>query len=183
MRFAKVLLVGSVVVALAGCDGHSATPASSSPSPNAAQTEPEAAPPSPTSPKMQASARTAAEQFYGFYLSGEFASSWELLAPAAKRQIPRNTWVKIHSGCSPDNAGTSGTIKSVTVFGNAAIVSEVITGATSTPHTVEAVFNYANGRWGYSPSDMSVYQHGSVSADVAAARAAGYCAGRNGSML
>ena len=183
MRFAKVLLAGSVVVALAGCDGQASTPPSSSLSPSAATTGPEAPPPSPASPKMQATARTAAEQFYGLYLSSQFAASWDLLAPAAKRQISRNTWVKVHNGCSSANAGTSGVIKSVTVFGNAAIVTEAITGATSTRRTVEAVFNYAHGRWGYSPGDMSIYKHGSVSADIAAAGAAGYCAGRNGSTL
>ena len=87
------------------------------------------------------------------------------------------------SGCLSDNAETSGAIKSVTVFGNAAIVTEAITGATSTHHTVESVFNYAHGRWGYSPGDISIYHHGSVAADIAAAKAAGFCAGRNGSML
>ena len=183
MRLVKVLLAGSVVVALAGCDGPASTLPSSSLPPSATTTGPEAPPPSPASPKMQASARTAAERFYGLYLSSQFSASWDLLAPSAKRQISRNTWVKVHSGCLSDNAGTSGAIKSVTVFGNAAIVTEAITGATSTHHMVESVFNYAHGRWAYSPGDMSIYKHGSVSADIAAARAAGYCADRNGSML
>lgn len=32
------------------------------------------------------------------------------------------------------------------------------------------------GRWGFVPSDLSSYGHGSVKADIAAAKAAGYCA-------
>jgi glutamyl-tRNA reductase len=32
------------------------------------------------------------------------------------------------------------------------------------------------GRWGFIPNDLSYYQHGSVKADIAAAKAAGYCA-------
>lgn len=183
MGFARVLLAGLLVVALAGCVSHAATPSSGSLSPSAAKTEPDAVPPSPVSPKMQASARTAAAQFYSFYLSGQFAASWDLLASTARRQITRDIWVKVHSGCLQDTAGKSGVTKSVTVFGNAAIVTEAINGATSTQRTIEAVFNYAHGRWGYSPSDPGIYKHGSVSADIAAARAAGYCAGGKNSML
>ena len=104
MRFAKVLLVGLVAVALVGCDNsHVATSPSSSGPPQAAKTEPMAAPPSPASRKMQSSARTAAEQFYGLYLSRQFAASWDLLAPTAKRQITRSTWIRVHNGCLSGN--------------------------------------------------------------------------------
>jgi hypothetical protein len=37
------------------------------------------------------------------------------------------------------------------------------------------VFNYSHDHWGYSPSNLGIYQHRSVAADVAAARAAGLC--------
>ena len=85
MRFANVLLVGLVAAALVGCNNsHVATSSSSSGPPQAAKTEPMAAPPSPPGRKMQASARTAAAQFYSLYLSGQFAASWDLLAPTAK---------------------------------------------------------------------------------------------------
>jgi hypothetical protein len=35
---------------------------------------------------------------------------------------------------------------------------------------------YAGGHWGFSPRDLGLYRHGSVSADVAAAKAVGGCA-------
>ena len=74
-------------------------------------------------------------------------------------------------------AGKSRIIKAVTVFGSAAIVTEAIAGAASKLGTAEDVFNYANGHWSYSPGDLSIYHHGSVAADVAAAKAAGFCTG------
>ena len=40
---------------------------------------------------------------------------------------------------------------------------------------VEDVFNYTGGRWRYSPQAPGIYRHGSVTADIAAAKAAGLC--------
>jgi hypothetical protein len=171
---------GSSVTASAGRS--SATPAGR-PSSGAARTGAMAPPPSPASPEKRAGARTAADRFYGVYLAGQFAASWDLLAPAAKRQIPRSTWVGVHEGCLSARGTRAGVIKSVTVFGNAAIVTAAITGASANEGTVRAVFNYAGGRWGFSPGNLSIYHHGSVSADIEAARAAGFCSGRNHSVL
>jgi hypothetical protein len=33
----------------------------------------------------------------------------------------------------------------------------------------------AAGHWGFVPDDATLYQHGSVKADIAAAKAEGYC--------
>jgi hypothetical protein len=179
MRFGKVFLAGALVVVAAGCSGHQAGDLS----PGATQSRPYAPPPSSASPQMAASARKAANQFSSVYLSRRFAASWDLLDPAAKKLISRDTWIRVHDGCRGETAGSTGVIKSVTVFGNAAIVTEAITKATLQSRTIEAVFNYLHGRWGYSPSDLSIYQHGSISADIAAARTAGYCTGQNKPLL
>jgi hypothetical protein len=132
---------------------------------------------------MRTSAREAATRFYGLYFAGQFANSWDLLAPAAKRQIPRSVWVGVHEGCLSAGAGNSAVVKSVTVFGKAAIVTEAIADGSPGSGTVAAVFNYSNGQWGYSPGDPSVYHHGSVAADIAAAKAAGLCASRKSPLL
>ena len=63
----------------------------------------------------------------------------------------------------------------MTVFGDAAIVTEAVAGTALKPGTAEDVFNYADGHWRYSPADLSIYRHGSVTADIAAAKAAGFC--------
>ena len=85
-------------------------------------------------------------------------------------------WVSVHEACPSADAGKPRTIKAVTVFGNAAIITEVITGSPVQPGTAEDVFNFVNGHWSYSPQNLSIYDHGSVTADVAAAKAAGLCA-------
>ncbi len=186
MRSPKWLMVGLIAAALTSCDGHSSAPPAGTitgaPSPLATKVKPLAAPPSPASRKMKTNARETAERFYGLYLDRQFASSWELLAPAARRQIPKSTWVAVHEGCL-SAVRESGTIKSVTVFGNAAIVTEEITRTSSESGMVQAVFNYAEGRWGYSPGDLGIYHHGSVAGDITAAQAAGFCGGQNKSIL
>lgn len=186
MRLPKWFMVGLIAAALTGCEGHSSAAPSGAPvgapSPIVTKTKPLAVPPSPAGRNMKAGAREAAERFYGLYLGRQFASSWELLAPAARRQIPKSIWVSVHEGCL-SAATESGTIKSVTVFGNAAIVTEEITRTSSKSGTVEAVFNYANGRWGYSPGDLGIYHHGSVAADITAAKAVGFCSGQDKSIL
>lgn len=179
MRSVKGLAVGLVTVGLVGCGGSGA----STPSAAARSGRPAAAPgivastvpaPTPVSPRVRAGARAAAAQFYGLYSARQFATSWDLLSPVTKRQVSKRLWVSVHDACQSRRTGKSRTIRAVTVFGSAAIVTEAITGAS--PGTTEDVFNYSNGRWSYSPADLSIYHHGSVAADVAAARAAGFCA-------
>jgi hypothetical protein len=108
------------------------------------------------------------------YTADQFAAFYNLLSPVTKLQISRHVWVSVHEACLSGGAGKARIIKAVTVFGNAAIVTEAIAGAS--PGTAEDVFNYVDGQWSYSPADLSVYQHGSVAADVSAAKAAGFCA-------
>ena len=132
---------------------------------------------------MRSSARAAATHFYNVFSAGRFADSWALLTPTAKRQIPKTLWVRVHDGCPSAGTGTSRVIKAVTVFGNAAIITEAISGPLSSLGTAGDVFNYVDGRWGYLPQDVSIYHHGSVAADIAAARTAGYCSGKKVSPL
>jgi hypothetical protein len=172
MRFPKSILVGLVAAGLVGCSGTASGPPSSDATPTARTT---ASSVPPASPQMKAGARATAAQFYGLYAASRFAASWNLLAPATKRQVPKRVWVSVHEACPSAGAGKPRTIKAVTVFGNAAIVTEAISGAPVTPGTAEDVFNYANDHWSYSPEDLNIYHHGSVNADIAAAKAAGYC--------
>lgn len=192
MRLSKGLLAGLVVVGVAGCSGPALSP-SASPS-SAGQTSTgqastgqattgQATTGAPVSgasrePETSAGARAAAAHFYHLYLASEFAASWDLLAPAVKRQVPRTVWIRVHDGCPSASSGTAPIVKSVTIFGNAAIVSESL--AVASGRTAEDVFTYANDAWGYSPQVQSIYHRGSVAADIAAAKAAGFCAGWKG---
>jgi hypothetical protein len=122
-------------------------------------------------------AETAATQFYSLYTANNATAAWGMLIASAKRQVSEQVWTKVHQGCSITGAGTARSIKSVVVFGSAAIVTEEFAGSLSSLGEASDVFSYANGRWTYSPQDMSIYLHGSVSADIVAAKSAGYCGG------
>jgi hypothetical protein len=192
MRFSKGLSVGVAglaVAALVGCSGSSSAPApypgSTSAGPSSAapaMTEPITAQTGPAEPETRAGVRAAAAHFYRLYSTSQFAASWDLLAPTAQRAIPEAVWVSVHDGCLPASASEPRVIKSVIVFGSAAIVTETIAGA-SKRGKAEDVFNYFDGHWGYSPNDLSIYGHGSVAADVAAAKSAGFCTSRKASPL
>jgi hypothetical protein len=170
MRLLKGLLAGLVAAGLAGCSGGGASGPAAAPTPTITAT---ASSVPPASPHMKASARAAAEQFYRLYAASQYAALWHLLAPTTKHQVSRKAWIGVHEACSTAEAGKSRVIKTVTVFGNAAIVAETVAGAL--PGTTEDVFNYTDGRWRYSPQDPSIYRHRSVTADIAAAKAAGLC--------
>lgn len=191
MRFLKGSVIGAAalgLIGLVGCDASAGPhPGGTSPTAGSRIVTPGAmsgtAPPlKPVPSRMRARAHEVATQFYGLYSASQFAASWKLLSPFAKRQVPENVWVGVHRACPAVGAGRSRVIKTVTVFGDAAIITETLDrpgtrGAGAKPVTAEDVFEYANGRWSYSPTDLGVYDHGSVAADVIAARAAGFCAG------
>ena len=174
MRNVKGLLAGVALAGLVGCSGGASGSPSVSPVP-AVRTTASSVP--SASPQVKAGARAAAAQFYALYSASRFAAFWNLLSPATKRLVPQRVWVSVHDACPDAGAGKSRIIESVTVFGNAAIVTEVVTGAMPEPGTTEDVFNYANGHWSYSPGDLSIYDHGPVAADISAAKAAGFCFG------
>lgn len=175
MRFLKGLALGLVAASLAGCSVSGAPqPSTAGGTSGPAVITTTAPPAAPASPEMRAGARAAAAQFYGLYSASQFAAFWNLLSSTTKDQISKGVWVSVHDACPSAADGKSRIIKAVTVFGSAAIVTEAIAGAS--PQTAEDVFNYVNGHWSYSPEDPSIYHQGSVTADIAAAKAAGFCA-------
>jgi len=122
VRFSKGLLLaglGLVATGVVGCTSSSGSglpPSVSSPSSAPAETRPVPAQPRPAEPETKAGAWAAAEYYYRLYLASQFAASWDLLAPAARQQIPQRIWVGVHNGCLSASAGTARVIKSVTVF-------------------------------------------------------------------
>jgi hypothetical protein len=183
MRLMRCLSIGLAaaglagLAGLAGCTGVASQPSAASTAAPAAPVTSTAAAAAPVSHAMQAGARAAAAQFYGLYSASRFASAWNLLSPDAKSRVSKGVWTSVHEACPGAATGKSRVIKAVTAFGTAAIVTEAVTGAAGDPGTAEDVFNYANGRWSYSPGEVGIYAHGSAAADVAAAKAAGFCTG------
>lgn len=60
--------------------------------------------------------------------------------------------------------------------GDTAVVAVSLSGAAAAIGSVSESLTYTAGRWGFVRSDLSSYGHGSIKADIAAAKAAGYCA-------
>lgn len=179
----KALLLGVAAVGLVGCTNSVSTSSLPSQSPSTVKfTGPPAAKATPIPKATTSGARVAAVQFDNIFFASKFAASWDLLSADVKRAIPEQVWVRVHDGCQSAQTNVTRVIKSVTVFGDAAIVTETVT-AQSKRSTGEDVFNYADGRWGYSPENLSIYHRGSVSADIAAARAAGFCSGQQPFLL
>lgn len=136
------------------------------------------APRPPAEPETKAGVRASATAFYDLYAASQWAQAWAYLAPATQRAVSAKTWTEVHEQCTDHTAGLARTIKSVTLAGGTAVVDETVAGALGKLGTVSDAWGYSAGRWGLGlpASSMAVYSHGSVKADVTAAKAAGECA-------
>ncbi len=168
--FALGAAVLAAAAALAGCSS-GGTPQT------AASAAPAAASQSPGQPETAAGARATAQQYFDLYSAGEYVAAWALLSPAAQKAIPQSVWVAVHEGCPSASAGLAYDVTHITMAGNTAVATVTLAGALSKLATGSEAFAYSGGRWGFSPSDMSMYGHGSVAKDIAAAKAKGLCSG------
>jgi hypothetical protein len=128
-------------------------------------------------PDTAAAAQSAAQQFFTFYSASQWNDAWQYLTAADKHAAPEAVYAAVHRGCPSAAAGIAYSIKSVTLAGHTAVITYTISGATGTllgNATMPATWTRSG--WGVEPSGMSIYSHGSVSADIAAAKAAGDCA-------
>jgi hypothetical protein len=128
-------------------------------------------------PETAAAAAAAAKQYLGLYSAGQFAVAYGLLTPSAQQAVSEATWVAVHQGCPSQAAGLSYEIKDTTLTGNTAVVTVTLAGAASSLASESEALTYGGGRWGFVPNDLSIYEHGSVKGDLAAAKEAGYCGG------
>jgi hypothetical protein len=166
-------LIAAAVLAAAGCSsGSQSTPASAITTTSPASP---AAAANPAQPETAAAAKTAAARFFGLYTAGQYAAAWTLLPPSTRRAIPQATWVAVHKACPSAAAGLAFQIKNVTVTGGTAIVTYSLSGAGAALGSATQALTYSWGQWWLPLSDPSVYQHGSVKSDIAAAKAQGSC--------
>jgi hypothetical protein len=129
-------------------------------------------------PETEAAVRSDATAFYALYAASQWAQAWAMLAPSAQQAVSESTYVAVHQGCPIASAGMARVIKSITVAGSTAVVTETVAGALSSLGSVTDAWAYSGGRWGITldPSGLKDYSHGSAAADVAAMKAAGDCA-------
>ena len=129
-------------------------------------------------PDTTAAAQTAAQQFFTFYSAGQWDDAWQYLTAAEKREVPESAYAAVHQRCPSAAAGMAYAIKGVTLAGQTAVITYTVSGATGAIlGNATMPVTWAPSGWGVEPSGMSVYTHGSVSADLAAAKAAGDCSG------
>jgi hypothetical protein len=168
----SVIALAAVALAVTAC----ASGSSSSGSPSGAAAAPSSA---SGQPETEAGVRAAATQFYALYAAGQWDSAWASLAPSVQAQVPEATFTAVHEGCPSPTEGMARVIKSVTMAGTTAVVTETVAGAAGALGSVTDAWQYAGGRWGISlsASALTVYTHGSVAADIAAAKAAESCTG------
>jgi hypothetical protein len=129
----------------------------------------------PSEPKTAAAVWADADGYLTLYSAGQFAVTYQMLSATAQRAISEPTWIAVHKSCPGMTAGMAYQIKHVALAGTTAAVTVALSGAVSELGTNTETLVYADGHWGISPADLSLYQHGSVAADVAAAKASGRC--------
>jgi len=169
MRYRAMAMTAAAVTAgltVAACSAASPGPAKakSSPQPRPVHTAPL------KEPTSAAAVRADAADYLSLASAGQFAITYQMLSASARQTITQRAWVAVHQACT----GTGYQIKHLAVAGKTATVTVGLTGGHH--GTLTETFVYAAGSWGVSPGDLSLYQHGSVSADAAAARAQGSCA-------
>jgi hypothetical protein len=142
-------------------------PASAAPAASAAA-GPAAAPITP------AAAHSAATAFFSLYAAGQYAATYPLLAPLARRRIPETTWVIVHQRCRGSVAGLSYKVGKATLAGRSAVMSVSLAGAAATLGSEEVSFVYRDGKWPYAPSDLASYQ-GTAAHIITRLKAAGTC--------
>jgi hypothetical protein len=167
MRYRAMAMTAAAVTAgltVAACSAASPGPAKSSPQPRPVHTAPL------NEPTTVAAVRADAADYLSLATAGQYAITYQMLSASARQAITQQAWVAVHQAC----AGTSYKLRHLTVAGKTATVTVGLAGGHH--GTLTETFVYAAGSWGVSPGDLSLYQHGSVSADAAAAKAQGSCA-------
>jgi len=177
MRFqamAKVPAAMAAGLTVAACSAASSG-SSAGPSPAARSESPGAHASTPVEPQTAAAVRADADDYLTLYTAGQFGIIYQMLSVPARQAISQQAWVAVHRGCPGATGGLSYKIRHIAVTGRTAVVTVALTGGAKPVSATETLV-YANGHWGFSPRDLGLYQHATVAADVAAAKAAGGCA-------
>ena len=172
---ARVPAAVAAGLALAACSGGTSG-SSAGPAAPASGASPGAHAATPVEPETAAAVRSDADDYLTLYTAGQFAIIYQMLSAPARQAIKEQAWVAVHRGCPRAAGGMSYKIRHIGVTGRTAVVTVALTGGAAKPESATETLVYADGHWGFSPRDLGLYRHASVSADVAAAKAAGGCA-------
>jgi predicted MFS family arabinose efflux permease len=121
-----------------------------------------------------------ASNFFALYSAAQWPEAWALLSTADRAKIPEPTLAAQHKACPSEAAGMAYEIKSITMAGKIAVVTYTIPALEKLYGSATETMSYMAGSgWGIDldAKALAEYSHGSVKADVAAAKAAGDCSG------
>ncbi len=130
----------------------------------------------PAAPDTSAAAKSAAAQFFALYSAGQWGAAWQYLTAADKTEAPLSVYTAVHQGCPSEAAGLAYKIQQVNMAGKTAVVTYSLSGVASAIGSGTMAETWSPTGWKVTGNDMDVYSHGSASADLAAAKAAGDCA-------
>ena len=85
-------------------------------------------------------------------------------------------YTAVHQGCPSEAAGLAYKIQQVNKAGKTAVVTYSLSGVASAIGSGTMAETWTASGWKVTGNDMGIYSHGSASADLAAAKAAGDCA-------
>jgi len=171
----KMICVAALAagLALTGCSAGIKPGSASSPPVSQSSAAPMT---SPAQPETAAGVRAAAADYFALYSAGQFATSYPLLSTQARHAVSEHVWIAVHKGCKSPSAGMAYKIGRVTLVGNTAVVAVSLSGALASLGSETETFTYSVGKWGYTPSDLSVYRGRTPAKIIAAFKAQGYCA-------
>jgi len=120
----------------------------------------------------------AAQQYFALYSAGQWDAAWQWLSAADKKIAPEKLYDAMHTQCLGATAGMAYDIKDVTMAGKTAVITYTIPVLASLGSATTAM-TWTRSGWkaDMGASTEALYSHGSLKADEAAAKAAGYCSG------
>ena len=116
-------------------------------------------------PRTLAAVRADTGDYLTLDSVGQFAVTYQMLSPAARRAISEGAWVAVHRGCP----GLLYRIGRVRMVGGAARVTVSLPGSPRAGRTMTETLSYAGGHWSISP-DLSSYRQARRAVDAAALR-------------
>ncbi len=130
-------------------------------------------------PDTAAAAKTVAQEFFALYSAGQWDAAWQYLTPEDKQQVPESLYAGFHTACPSEAAGMAYSISNVTLAGTTAVVTYTIPVLAKILGSATQAMTWTASGWGVglTSGSLAEYSHGSVKADVAAAKAAGQCSG------
>ena len=104
-------------------------------------------------PRTVAAVRADAGDYLTLDSAGQFAVTYQMLSPAARRAITERAWAAVHRGCP----GLLYRIGRVRVAGSSAWVTVSLPGSPRSGRTMTETLSYDRGHWSISP-DLPAYQ-------------------------